>query len=71
MQNVCDKEECNIEYFIPHHAIFLPQSISIPFTVIFNASATSSKGVSLNSILLNGGTVKHNLFFNSGAISET
>ncbi|GBN93924.1 hypothetical protein AVEN_200012-1 [Araneus ventricosus] len=41
------------EYYIPHHAVFRPESTSTPLRVVFDASANSSNGVSLNSILLN------------------
>nr|GBM35314.1 hypothetical protein AVEN_97930-1 [Araneus ventricosus] len=50
------------EYYIPHHAVFRPESTSTPLRVVFDASANSSNGVSLNSILLNGGTVQQELF---------
>ncbi|GBM60739.1 hypothetical protein AVEN_147990-1 [Araneus ventricosus] len=50
------------EYYIPHHAVFRPESTATPLRFIFNASANSSNGVSLNSILLNGGTVQPELF---------
>ncbi|GBN43942.1 hypothetical protein AVEN_268195-1 [Araneus ventricosus] len=50
------------EYYIPHHAVFRPESKSTPLRVVFDASANSSNGVSLNFILLNGGTVQQELF---------
>ncbi|GBM99551.1 hypothetical protein AVEN_244284-1, partial [Araneus ventricosus] len=49
------------EYYIPH-SVFRPESTSTSLRVVFDASANSSNGVSLNSILLNGGTVQQELF---------
>ncbi|GBN93891.1 hypothetical protein AVEN_235873-1 [Araneus ventricosus] len=49
------------EYCIHHHAVFRPESTSTPLRLVFDASANSSNGVSLNSILLNGGTVQQEL----------
>ncbi|GBM62857.1 hypothetical protein AVEN_38390-1 [Araneus ventricosus] len=51
------------EYYIPHHAVFPPESTSTPLRVVCDASANSSNGVSLNSILLNGGTVQQEPIF--------
>ncbi|GBN34443.1 hypothetical protein AVEN_197191-1 [Araneus ventricosus] len=50
------------EYYIPHHAVFHPESTATHLRVSFNAYANSSNGVLLNSVLLNGGTVQQELF---------
>ncbi|XP_035206618.1 uncharacterized protein LOC118181557 [Stegodyphus dumicola] len=55
-------ENCSENYYIPHHAVFQPESISTPLRVVFDASAKCANGVSLNSLLLNGGTVQQDLF---------
>lgn len=46
----------------PHHAIFQPQSTFTSLKVVYDASAETSSGVSLNYILLNGGTVQKDFF---------
>ncbi|XP_035233353.1 uncharacterized protein LOC118205169 [Stegodyphus dumicola] len=62
MEKIRDDECSKIEYYIPHHAIFRPESTSTPLRVVFDASSKSSNEVSLNSILLNEGTVQQELF---------
>ncbi|XP_035227382.1 uncharacterized protein LOC118199598 [Stegodyphus dumicola] len=57
-----DCENCSENYYIPHHAVFLPEGPTIPLHVVFDASAKCANGVSLNSLLLNGVTVQQDLF---------
>ncbi|XP_035214637.1 uncharacterized protein LOC118188330 [Stegodyphus dumicola] len=57
-----DCENCSENYCISHHAVFRPESISTPLRVVFDASAKCANGVSLNSLLLNGGIVQQDLF---------
>eukprot|EP00102_Acyrthosiphon_pisum_P021737 XP_016658947.1 PREDICTED: uncharacterized protein LOC107883439 [Acyrthosiphon pisum] len=42
------------DYFIPHHAVYRPADIDPKIRVVFDASATSYSGVSLNDCLLPG-----------------
>jgi len=42
------------EYFIPHHAIYRPADINPKIRVVFDASAMSYSGVSLNDCLFSG-----------------
>ncbi|XP_054709016.1 uncharacterized protein LOC129218718 [Uloborus diversus] len=49
-------------YYIPHHAVLRPDSVSTPLRVVFDASAKTNEGSSLNSILFNGGIVQQDLF---------
>ena len=51
-------EEC---YFIPHHAIQRPDSSTTKVRVVFDASAKSSNGISLNDLLLVGPTLQPHL----------
>lgn len=50
-------ESTNMElptYYLPHHAILRPQSASTKLRVVFNASASTTTGASLNDVLLEG-----------------
>ncbi|XP_044741831.1 uncharacterized protein LOC123302806 [Chrysoperla carnea] len=41
-------------YFIPHHGVFKPDSVSTPLRCVFDASAKTTKQVSLNDLLYTG-----------------
>lgn len=41
-------------YVIPHHAVYKPSDVNPKIRVVFDASATSSTGISLNQCLLTG-----------------
>ncbi|XP_055859309.1 uncharacterized protein LOC129921489 [Episyrphus balteatus] len=45
---------CVQSFYMPHHAIFKPQSITTKLRVVFNASCSSSNGNSLNDLLYPG-----------------
>ncbi|XP_051172241.1 uncharacterized protein LOC127288678 [Leptopilina boulardi] len=45
-------------YFIPHHAILKENSLTTKLRAVFNASAKSSSGVSLNEMLMVGPTIQ-------------
>lgn len=49
-------------YFIPHHAVFKETSQTTKIRVVFDASAKSDTGVSLNDTLKVGPTVQQELF---------
>jgi len=49
-------------YFLPHHGVIRPESTTTKLRVVFDASATTSKNVSLNDLLATGPTVQDDLF---------
>ncbi|GFW80732.1 integrase catalytic domain-containing protein [Trichonephila clavipes] len=63
MEEIKDEALDKINYYIPHHSVYKPEKTSTPLRVIFDASAKTTSGFSLNSILLNGGIIQQDLFF--------
>lgn len=49
-------------YFIPHHAVYKADSVSTPLRCVFDASAKTSSGVSLNDILYTGPKLQADVF---------
>lgn len=41
-------------YYLPHHCVLKPESVSTKIRVVFDASAKGSKGISLNDTLFSG-----------------
>ncbi|XP_055943741.1 uncharacterized protein LOC129974949 isoform X1 [Argiope bruennichi] len=62
MEEIKIEDDSNVNYYIPHHAIYKPEKTSTPLRVVFDASAKTTSGYSLNSILLNGGIIQQDLF---------
>ncbi|GFS58161.1 integrase catalytic domain-containing protein [Trichonephila clavipes] len=52
----------NPHYYIPHQAVLRPDKSTTKLRVVFNASATTSNGLSLNDTLPKGGTVQNELW---------
>ncbi|XP_055950954.1 uncharacterized protein LOC129985055 [Argiope bruennichi] len=61
MEEIKIEDDSNVNYYIPHHAVYKPEKTSTPLRVVFDASAKTSR-YSLNSILLNGGIIQQDLF---------
>ena len=49
-------------YYIPHHCVFKDESTTTKLRVVFDASASTSSGVSLNDILAAGPKLQDDLF---------
>ncbi|XP_066593609.1 uncharacterized protein [Prorops nasuta] len=60
MSEVC--EESNDSYYMPHHAIFKPSSVTTKVRIVFDASARGCSGVSLNTTLMVGPTIQDTIF---------
>ncbi|GBM60048.1 hypothetical protein AVEN_147609-1 [Araneus ventricosus] len=61
MQQIIDEDNTK-SYYIPHHCIYKPERTTTLLRAVFDASAKTSTGQSLNSILLNGGSIQDDLF---------
>lgn len=55
------KTNVGASFYLPHHAIIRPSSISTKLRVVFDASAKDSRGKSLNDTLLIGPTIQEDL----------
>jgi hypothetical protein len=47
---------------MPHHAVLKPDSITMKLRVVFDGSAATSSGLSLNNVMMIGPTVQQELF---------
>ncbi|XP_078051714.1 uncharacterized protein LOC144477851, partial [Augochlora pura] len=55
-------DNTNEGYYLPHHAVFKEASATTKIRVVFDASAKTSTGNSLNDVLLVGPTIQDTLF---------
>ena len=51
-----------INYYLPHHAVIKPSSSTTQTRVVFDASASTTSGFSLNDMLMVGPTIQQDLF---------
>lgn len=56
------KQDNKINYYMPHHAVVKDDSDTTKVRVVFDASAKTSSGLSLNDVLMVGPTIQHDLF---------
>ncbi|GFV74871.1 integrase catalytic domain-containing protein [Trichonephila clavipes] len=58
------KEDSDVEngYYLPHHGVLRLSSKTSRLRVVFNASAKTSSGLSLNDLLSKGGVIQEDLF---------
>lgn len=49
-------------YYMPHHSVEKPDSITTRIRVVFDASSKTSSGISLNDVLKVGPTIQNDLF---------
>ncbi|XP_055527023.1 uncharacterized protein LOC129719655 [Wyeomyia smithii] len=59
---VDSSEDVSTRYFLPHHAIFKPTSSTTKLRIVFDASAKTTTGISLNDTLMVGPTLQDQLF---------
>ena len=57
-----EKPENEKSFYLPHHAVLKEASNTTKLRVVFNGSAKTSTGVSLNDFLLNGPVIQDDLF---------
>ncbi|XP_037931454.1 uncharacterized protein LOC119666243 [Teleopsis dalmanni] len=61
MSPLTDEELTSPKYFLPHHCVIKESSSSTKLRVVFDGSAATSTGYSLNDILMSGPTIQPNL----------
>lgn len=57
-----DIQKSNGVFYLPHHFVLKEDSTTTKFRVVFDGSAKSSSGVSLNNVLMVGPTIQDDLF---------
>ncbi|GFW03161.1 integrase catalytic domain-containing protein [Trichonephila clavipes] len=62
MEEIKNEALDKISYYIPYHSVYKQKKASTPLRVVFDSSAKTTSGFSLNSISLNGGIIQQNLF---------
>ena len=56
------KDSLHMGYYLPHHAVVKETSLTTKTRIVFDASAKSSSGLSLNECLMVGPTIQEDLF---------
>ncbi|XP_058827744.1 uncharacterized protein LOC131687664 [Topomyia yanbarensis] len=62
MVSIAAEDLHKVKYFIPHSCVVKPDSTSTKVRVVFDASAKTTSGVSLNDIQIVGPTIQRELF---------
>lgn len=62
MAKVSDIDSDSPSYYIPHHPVLKPSSLTTKLRIVFDASAKTTNGKSLNDLLLAGPTIQNDLF---------
>lgn len=52
----------NPVFYFPHHPVLRPDNITTKLRTVFNGSAHTSTGLSLNDVLMSGPTIQQDLF---------
>lgn len=60
--SIVDNEDLNDGYYMPHHAVIKNSSLTTKTRIVFNCSAPTSTGVSLNELLHKGPTIQNSTF---------
>jgi len=61
MQKDDEESDNHVSYYLPHHAVLRPESTSTKLRVVFDGSARTSTGVSLNNLQVPGPISQDNL----------
>ncbi|GFX45723.1 integrase catalytic domain-containing protein [Trichonephila clavipes] len=61
----------NICYYLPHHGVFRPDKTITKLRVVFNGSASTTSGLSLNDLLLKGEVKEHDYVENRSLCRES
>ncbi|GBO36485.1 hypothetical protein AVEN_99452-1 [Araneus ventricosus] len=62
MEEITNFSHSNGFYFLPHQGVLRPSSITTKLRVVFDASAKTTTGYSLNDLLCSGGVLQDDLF---------
>ncbi|GFT01227.1 integrase catalytic domain-containing protein [Trichonephila clavipes] len=62
MREVKEDSKSEAGYYLPHHSILQPDNMTTKLHVVFNASAKTISGYSLNDLLYKGGVLQEELF---------